>query len=144
MPPTIKFRKLSATAQTPTRAHPTDSGMDIYSDEHVVISGLDRKVVDCGIAISLPTGYEGQVRPRSGLAAKQGLTVLNSPGTIDCSYRGPIKVILFNSGVPSVIIKPGDRIAQLVIQKVEFLEAVEVDSLDDTDRGSGGLGSTGL
>jgi dUTP pyrophosphatase len=102
-----------------------------------------RALVPCGIAIALPEGFEAQVRPRSGLAAKHGLTLLNSPGTIDADYRGEIQVILVNLGAESVVITRGMRIAQMVIATVARAQLVEVDSLDQTDRGSGGFGSTG-
>ncbi len=102
-----------------------------------------RALVPCGLAIALPEGFEAQIRPRSGLAAKHGLTVLNSPGTIDADYRGEIQVILVNLGAESVAITRGMRIAQMVIAAVTRARLVEVDSLDRTGRGSGGFGSTG-
>ena len=102
-----------------------------------------RALVPCGIAIALPEGFEAQVRPRSGLAAKHGLTVLNSPGTIDADYRGEIQVILVNLGAESVAITRGMRIAQMVVATVTRAHLLEVDSLDQTDRGTGGFGSTG-
>lgn len=100
-------------------------------------------LVGTGLAVSIPSGYEIQVRPRSGLALKYGVTVLNSPGTIDADYRGEIKVILINHGKDIFTIKPGDRIGQLVLNKVEQIEWMPVSELDSTDRGTGGFGSTG-
>jgi dUTP pyrophosphatase len=102
-----------------------------------------RALVPCGIAIALPEGFEAQVRPRSGLAAKHGLTVLNSPGTIDADYRGEIQVILINLGAESVAVTRGMRIAQMVVATVTRARLLEIDSLDQTVRGSGGFGSTG-
>lgn len=130
--------------ETPKRGSAMSAGYDLASasrDAIVCVPG-DRVVVPTGIKIALPAGYEGQVRSRSGLAAKHGIMVLNSPGTIDADYRGEIKVILQNFGTAPFPINRGDRIAQLVIarhERVEFIENV----LDETDRGSGGFGSTG-
>ena len=108
----------------------------------VVEPGM-RALVATGLAFAIPSGFEGQVRPRSGFALKQGMTVLNSPGTIDSDYRGEVKVILINLGQAAVTIQPGDRIAQLVIAPVARAQLCEVDSLDDTARGDGGVGHTG-
>ncbi len=141
---TVRFKRLTLTATIPTRAHPGDAGMDLYADEEEVwLKPGRRYAVGTGIAMALPAGFEGQVRSRSGNAIKLGLAVLNSPGTIDPGYRGEIKVILHNTSNNSVCIERGMRIAQLVIAKFESPQVLEVDDLDDTDRGTGGFGSTG-
>lgn len=121
------------------------AGMDLYANINfeTTIAPLQRVLVPTGIFIGLPKGYEAQVRPRSGLAAKHGITVLNTPGTIDSDYRGEIKVILVNLSNEEFTLKPGERIAQLVISKYETAEWEEVEELDDTERGDGGFGSTG-
>ena len=123
------------------------AGVDLLAalpaDETVTIGPGRRATVPCGFAIALPTGFEAQVRPRSGLAAKYGVTVLNSPGTIDADYRGEIKVILVNHGEETFEIRRGDRIAQMVVAPVTAADFLERDSLDETERGSGGFGSTG-
>ena len=118
--------------------------MDVSSVEDLLIPAGKTAIVATGLAMALPNGYECQVRPRSGLAAKHAVTVLNSPGTIDSDYRGELKVILINHGSGDFKVEVGDRIAQLVISKVEQLKVHEVTELDDTDRGSGGFGSTGM
>ena len=130
----------------PSYATPGSSGMDIRADltESLSLKPLERVLVPTGLFIELPLGYEAQVRPRSGLAVKQGITCLNTPGTIDSDYRGEIKIILINLSGDNQIIQPGDRIAQLVIQKVESAELIEVDSITITERSSGGFGSTGI
>lgn len=109
----------------------------------VTLGSLERTLVPTGIFIELPLGYEAQIRPRSGLAAKQGLTCLNTPGTIDADYRGEIKVILVNLSPEAQTIQPGDRIAQMVIQQVEQIRWQEAESLSETQRGAGGFGHTG-
>lgn len=109
----------------------------------LLMKPLERVLVPTGLFIELPTGYEAQVRPRSGLAIRQGITCLNSPGTVDSDYRGEIKVILINLSADDQLLQPGDRIAQLVIQKVEIINWQEVAKLEDTARSSGGFGSTG-
>jgi dUTP pyrophosphatase len=129
----------------PLPRHMTEgaAGMDLLADEACTLSPLGRARVPTGLALAIPRGFEGQVRPRSGLAAKLGVTVLNAPGTIDSDYRGELQVLLVNlSDVPAVIVR-GDRIAQLVIARVERSELIEVPALDATARGSGGFGSTG-
>ena len=121
------------------------SGMDLRADipSAITFQAMERKLVPTGLFIELPEGYEAQVRPRSGLAIKQGMTCLNSPGTIDADYRGEIKVILINLSGESQIINPGDRIAQLVLQKTEQIAWEQVTVLTETVRNSGGFGSTG-
>ena len=129
----------------PAYATELSAGMDLRADleSPVTLGPLERALVPTGLYIALPAGYEAQVRPRSGLAAKHGITVLNTPGTIDADYRGEIKVILVNlSGTPFEIV-PGERIAQLVVARHERVEWDEVDVLDETARGAGGFGSTG-
>lgn len=121
------------------------AGMDIRAnlDETVVLQPLERKLIPTGLFIELPEGYEAQMRPRSGLALNEGLGLLNSPGTIDADYRGEIGIIVVNLSNNVVSIKDGDRIAQMVINKVEQVELTEVNELSETDRGSGGFGHTG-
>lgn len=141
----VKFKKLSNNIETPQYATEQSAGMDLRAvlDEPVTLRSLERKVVMTDLSIALPRGFEAQVRPRSGLAAKHGITVLNTPGTIDADYRGNIGVILVNLSTEPFTINNGDRIAQLVVSKYERVEWVEVDNLDETSRGSGGFGSTG-
>ncbi len=133
--------------------HPTPSyetiqsaGMDLRAnlDEPIVLKPLQRAIIKTGLFMALPAGYEAQVRPRSGLAAKKGITVLNSPGTIDADYRGEIGVVLVNLSNEDFEIMDGERVAQLVIAKYEQIEWVEVKELNETDRGAGGFGSTGV
>lgn len=122
------------------------AGMDLRAylpDCELVIKPMQRVLVPTGLFMEIPVGYEGQVRPRSGLAIKSGITVLNSPGTIDADYRGEVKVILINLSDVDFVIKSGDRIAQLVIAKHEQMEVVEVETLSETERGAGGFGHTG-
>lgn len=121
------------------------SGMDIRANlsEPLVLEPLARVLVPTGLFVEIPLGYEIQIRPRSGLAIKQGITCLNTPGTIDADYRGEIKVILINLSAEPQTIHPADRIAQMVVQKVEQIQWVVVSELSDSDRGSGGFGSTG-
>jgi dUTP pyrophosphatase len=129
----------------PAYATSGSSGMDLRADltEAVVLQPLERTLIPTGLYMEIPEGYEAQVRPRSGLAIKQGLTCLNTPGTIDADYRGEIKIILVNlSGEPQTV-TPGDRIAQMVIQKVEQAVWLEVEAIGDTVRGAGGFGHTG-
>lgn len=120
------------------------AGMDLYAnlDEPVTLKPLERKLIATGLLMELPQGYEAQVRPRSGLALKNGITVLNTPGTIDADYRGEIGVILVNLSAESFTVNDGDRIAQMVIAKHETAIWDEVDELNETDRGAGGFGST--
>jgi dUTP pyrophosphatase len=121
------------------------AGMDLraYLDKDVVLGPLDRYLVPTGLYIELPEGYEAQIRPRSGLAAKHGISIVNSPGSIDADYRGEIKVILINLSNDEFVIKNGERICQMVIKKYEQVELVRVEELNDTERGSGGFGHTG-
>lgn len=130
---------------SPEYATAMSAGMDIKADiqEPVTLGPLARKMIPTGLYISLPEGYEAQIRPRSGLAAKHGITVLNSPGTVDADYRGEIKVILVNLSDTPFTVNPGERIAQMVIARHERVVWDEVEELDETERGTGGFGSTG-
>ena len=132
--------------QTPSYETPLSAGMDLRAniDEPVTLKPLERAIIKTGLFIALPKGYEAQVRPRSGLAAKFGITVLNTPGTIDADYRGEIGVILVNLSNEAFTINDGDRIAQMIIAKHEHIRWNEVDDLDKTSRGAGGFGSTGI
>ncbi|HUC82143.1 MAG TPA: dUTP diphosphatase, partial [Flavisolibacter sp.] len=129
----------------PRYATEGSSGMDLRANitEPIRLRSLERCLVPTGLFIELPEGYEAQVRPRSGLAIKQGITCLNSPGTVDSDYRGEIKIILVNLSAEEQLLQPGERVAQLVIQKVEKATWQEVEILETTDRNSGGFGSTG-
>ncbi len=149
VPPVVPIVRLPHGADLPLPAYETAgaAGMDLRAavpqDEPLTLSPGARFAVPTGLAFALPQGFEGQVRPRSGLAAKQGVTCLNTPGTIDADYRGEVKVILINLGAEDVHIRRGDRIAQLVIAPVVQAAWAEVESLDETARGAGGFGSTG-
>ena len=129
----------------PAYATPQSAGVDLKAnlEASITLQPLQRTLVPTGLFIALPAGFEAQVRPRSGLAAKHGITVLNTPGTIDADYRGEIKVILVNLSQEPFEIVPGERIAQMVIARHEQVEWEEVDELDATERGAGGFGSTG-
>ena len=127
----------------PKKAHPDDAGYDLYSRIDAVLEPLSGMAIPVGFAMELPTGYEAQIRPRSGLAAKHHITVTNSPGTVDANYRGEIKAILYNLGREPFIIQRGDRIAQMVICKLPEIELVEATELSQTDRNTNGFGSTG-
>lgn len=145
VPLIVPIQKLSENASLPEYATPGAAGLDLSaSTTYPVILGSGAfTVIPCGFAIALPHGYEAQIRPRSGLAAKHGVTVLNAPGTIDADYRGEVKVVLINHGPENFTIAPGMRIAQMVIAAVEPVMWAPVDSLPATDRGAGGFGHTG-
>ena len=130
----------------PQYATPQSAGMDLRAnlEEPITLKPLERRLIPTGLHIALPAGYEAQVRPRSGLALKKGITVLNSPGTIDADYRGEIGVLLINLSQDDFIVNDGERIAQMIIARHEQGEFVEVDVLDETERGEGGYGHTGL
>jgi len=130
----------------PARQSTAAAGMDLYANvpATVTIQNGSRKLVPTGIMIALPTGYEAQVRPRSGLAFNFGITVLNTPGTVDADYRGELCVLLINHGEEDFVVNRGDRIAQHVIAKVEMVTFIETEELPDTQRGAGGYGSTGV
>ena len=144
-PITIALQRLAHGEGLPLPAYATQgaAGMDVVAAESLVIAPGSRAAVATGFAIAIPDGYEVQVRPRSGLALKYGITCLNTPGTIDSDYRGEIKVILANLGSEPFAVTRGERIAQLVPAPVQRAAVAEVDALDDTARGSGGFGSTG-
>ncbi|TDP41491.1 deoxyuridine 5'-triphosphate nucleotidohydrolase [Nocardia ignorata] len=140
----IPLRRLDPGIPVPKRAHPGDAGVDLCTTEDVIIEPGERVLVGTGIALALPVGTVGLIHPRSGLAAKAGLSVVNTPGTIDAGYRGEIKVCLINHDPRTAIeLRRGDRIAQLLVQRVELVEFAEVDDLDETVRGAGGYGSSG-
>ena len=129
----------------PKRAHRGDAGVDLHSAEDITLAPGERALVSTGIALALPLGTVGLIHPRSGLAAKHGLTIVNTPGTIDADYRGELKVCLLNTDKDTAFdVTRGMRIAQLVVQRVELPDFVEVDELDETVRGAGGYGSTGV
>lgn len=141
----VRIRRLDAGLPLPVRAHRGDAGVDLHATVDTVIEPGRREVVGTGVAIALPLGTVGLVHPRSGLAAREGLSIVNAPGTIDADYRGEIKVCLINLDPETPIrISRGDRIAQLLIQRVELVDFLEVDELDETVRGTGGYGSTGV
>jgi dUTP pyrophosphatase len=130
----------------PAYATVQSAGMDLRAniDEPIVLKPLERRLIPTGLHIALPAGYEAQVRPRSGLALKKGITVLNTPGTIDADYRGEIGVVLINLSQEPFVVKDGERIAQMIIARHEQGELIEVDVLDETERGEGGYGHTGV
>jgi dUTP pyrophosphatase len=140
----LKVKKLSEDAMLPRYAHPGDAGMDLYASEDLEIGPGQSCMVRTGIAIEVPTGTEAQVRPRSGLALKRQVTVLNTPGTIDEGYRGEVGVILINHGAEPFSVTRGMKVAQMVVKPVVTVEVKEVDELSDTPRGTGGFGSTGV
>ncbi|MDC0449371.1 dUTP diphosphatase [Pelagibacteraceae bacterium] len=141
----IQIKKLFNEVLTPKYETPGSSGMDIaaYLKQDILINPGDKAMVPTGFSLSVPQGYEVQIRPRSGLAAKKGITVLNTPGTIDSDYRGEIKVILINLSKDVFVVKNGERIAQMVICPIEQVTVEEVKELSKTDRGTSGFGSTG-
>ncbi len=139
----IEVRLLHPAARLPGRAHPGDAGADLCSVEEVSIPAGQRRDVGTGLALAIPSGYAGFVQPRSGLAFKHGIMVVNSPGLIDAGYRGEVRVSLYNSGSESFLVKVGERIAQLVVQRVEEPAFAECPALTDTARGEGGFGSSG-
>ncbi|UPS44325.1 dUTP diphosphatase [Prevotella sp. E15-22] len=130
----------------PAYATVQSAGMDLRAniDEPIVLKPLERRLIPTGLHIALPAGYEAQVRPRSGLALKKGITVLNSPGTVDADYRGEVGVLLINLSQEDFVVNDGERIAQMVIARHEQAEFVEVEVLDETERGEGGYGHTGV
>ncbi|MFN6166156.1 MAG: dUTP diphosphatase [Pseudanabaena sp.] len=139
----IKFNKLHPDAQIPSYAHVGDAGADVYSVAEVTLQPSDRAAIPTGLAVDIPIGYEIQVRPKSGLALKHGITVLNSPGTVDAGYRGEIQVIVINLGKEVYTFAKGQKIAQLVLKPV--IQAQFIDGeLGTSDRGDGGFGSTGI
>ena len=143
----IKIKKLSPEVKTPTYAFEFDSGFDLYSTEKIYLNPFGRALVPTGISLEIPEGYEIQVRPKSGLAINMGITVLNTPGTVDKGYSGEIKVIIFNANNNSVIIEKGMKVAQAVLCPVvhgKYVRFEDVDELGDSERAEGGFGSTGI
>lgn len=140
---TIRFKILDSSATIPVQAHPGDAGMDLVSIEDATIAPGARRLVRTGLAVEIPFGFEGQVRPRSGLALKHGVTVLNAPGTIDAGYRGEVGVVLANFGEAPFVVEKGMRIAQLVIAAVAEVSVEVAGELSSSERGEGGYGSSG-
>jgi dUTP pyrophosphatase len=141
---TLRFRRLSPEARPPAQAHDGDAGYDLHAAEALTIAPGERASVATGIAVAIPPGQAGLVVPRSGLAARHGISVVNAPGLIDSGYRGELRVLLLNTDRSEpFVVEAGDRIAQLVLVAVETAELEEVDELDETARGGGGFGSTG-
>lgn len=140
----VKIKKLNENAVIPQYQTEQAAGCDLHAvlDAPITLRSLERKLIPTDLSIALPIGYEAQVRPRSGLALKHGLTVLNTPGTIDADYRGNVGVILVNLSTEPYTIQPGERVAQLVVAKHERVEFEETDELSETARGTGGFGST--
>ncbi len=145
MTPRVEILKLRPDAIVPRYMTALAAGLDLAAaiDAPITIEPGRRHAIDTGLAFAIPAGYEGQVRPRSGLALKHGVTLVNSPGTIDADYRGAVRVIVINHGAEPFVVQPGERIAQLVIAPVTQAELVEVTELSATERGAGGFGSTG-
>jgi dUTP pyrophosphatase len=140
---TLKIKKMNEDAIIPNFAHKGDAGMDLYSIEEVIIPPTESKLIKTGVSIALPKNTEAQIRPRSGLALKYSVTVLNTPGTIDEGYRGEIGIILINHGKEEFIVTKNMKIAQMVVKPIYDINILEVNELNDTDRGEGGFGSTG-
>ncbi|MBL7114299.1 MAG: dUTP diphosphatase [Kiritimatiellae bacterium] len=140
----LRVKRLSEDAVVPHYAHPGDAGLDLFSIEHRELASGASALVKTGISIQLPPGTEAQVRPRSGMALKHAVTVLNTPGTIDEGYRGEVGVILINHGSDAFVVEKGMKIAQMIIKPVITADIEEVDELSDTHRGEGGFGSTGF
>ncbi len=139
----LKIKRLSPSATLPARAHPGDAGLDLYAAVDLLIPPGETRLVGTGLAIELPAGTEAQIRPRSGLALKHSLTVLNTPGTIDEGYRGEVGIILINHGRTVFKVARGMKVAQLVVKPTLAVEVLEVDVLTETVRATGGFGSTG-
>lgn len=140
----LRFARLTETAAAPTRAHDDDAGYDLRASEAATLPPGGRASVGTGVAVAIPEGHAGLVLPRSGLAARHGISLVNAPGLIDAGYRGEVRVLLLNTDREAAFeVAPGDRIAQLVIVRHEAPELVEVETLDETARGDGGFGSTG-
>ena len=140
----LQVQRLDPEVPLPAYAHDGDAGMDLTAAADVTLAPGERTAVPTGLAMAIPAGWVGLVHPRSGLARRHGITVTNAPGTIDAGYRGEVQVLMINLGDESVTLSRGDRIAQLVLQQVGQARVVEVEQLDDTTRGAGGFGSTGV
>jgi dUTP pyrophosphatase len=144
---TLKVELLNEDAKFPEYAYPSDSGFDLFSTEEIILQSFGRALVPTGIKLSIPEEFEIQVRPKSGLAINQGLTVLNTPGTVDSGYNGEIKVIIFNTNNTTVTIPKGTKIAQAVLSPVvngKYVDLIKVNKVGDGDRGDNGFGSTGI
>jgi dUTP pyrophosphatase len=139
----VKIEKVDPHAIIPTYAHSDDACCDLYIIEDYIIRKRQRRICRTGIAVEIPTGYEIQIRPRSGLALRQGISLVNAPGTIDAQYRNEIKLLVINLGQSPVSLRRGDRVAQMCIKPVYTMKFTEVDKLSESDRGLGGWGSTG-
>ena len=139
----VEIKLLSKTAKKPEKMSEYAAGYDVYSDQEIKLEPMQRAAISTGIAIALPKNHEAQIRPRSGMALKHGVTVLNSPGTIDSDYRGEVKVILINLSNDVFVIQNGMRIAQMIVSKYENIGFIETEVLKETERGSDGFGSTG-
>lgn len=141
----LPIKRLDPTVELPSYAYDGDAGLDLRSNEDVTLAPFERRLVGTGLAAAIPEGYAGFVQPRSGLALREGLSMANTPGLIDAHYRGELKVCAINlDPSKSIHIERGERIAQLVIQQVPVVSLLEVDELDETDRGTGGFGSSGV
>lgn len=141
----LPIKRLDPTVELPSYAYEGDAGLDLRAAEDVTLQPFERRLIPTGLAVAIPEGYAGFVQPRSGMALKKGLSMANTPGLIDAHYRGELKVVAINLDPEEPIhIDRGERIAQLVIQKVPVVELDEVDELDETDRGAGGFGSSGV
>lgn len=141
--PQVLVRRLDRGLPLPGRAHPSDAGVDLYAAAAVVLGPGDRVTVPTGVAVAIPEGHAGLVAPRSGLARRYGLGIVNAPGVVDAGYRGEIRVLLVNHGAEAISLERGERIAQLVVVPVSALEMVEVEELPPSERGARGFGSTG-
>jgi dUTP pyrophosphatase len=139
----VEIRRLDVDLPLPRYARAGDAGLDLRAARDVALERGERALVETGVAVAIPPGWAGLVLPRSGLALRHGVTVLNAPGLIDAGYRGEIKVVLINHGAARAVVRRGERIAQLVIQPVGRAELIEVDALPPSERGTGGFGSTG-
>ena len=139
----VKIKKIKDNAIIPKYAHQGDAGVDLYSTEDYILKPGERSLVSTGIKIAVPEGYEAQIRPKSGLAVNHGISVCNTPGTVDSSYRGEVGCIIINHGKEEFKIEKGKKIAQMIFNKVEQAEFQEVEELNNTTRGEGGFGSTG-
>jgi len=140
----IKIKKLHPEAIMPHYTHDGDAGMDVYSTEDLILLPTQRKLIPTGLSFEIPKGFEIQIRPKSGLALKHGLTIINTPGTLDSGYRGELGIILLNTGEAPYEIKKSEKIAQIILARYEEAEIQEVKELGDSSRGAEGYGSTGL
>lgn len=142
---TLRLKRLDPSLPMPSYAHDGDAGLDLFAADTLSLEPFQRALIPCGIAIAIPEGYAGFIQPRSGLALQRGLSFVNTPGLIDCRYRGEIKVIAINLDPDRALtVERGEKIAQLVVQRIAHVSLDEVDDLDETVRGEGGFGSTGV